>query len=50
MSVAMLPLNLECTLAKEGQTPFAFTFELTVMDEVELEAMLILDYTGHRRS
>jgi len=31
-------------------SPFAFTFELTLMDEVELEAMLILDYIGHRRN
>jgi len=50
MSVAMLPLHLESTLAKEGHTylliqasPFAFMFELTLMDEVELEATLILD-------
>jgi len=50
MSVAMLPLHLESTLAKGGHTPFSFTFELTIMDEVELEAMLILDYIGHRRS
>jgi len=25
-------------------------FELTLMEEVELEAMLILDYIGHRRN
>jgi len=31
-------------------SPFTFTFELTLMGEVELEAMLNLDYIGHRRS
>ena len=50
MRVAMLPLHLESTLAKKGHTRKFFAFRVLTLDgtvsnvdEVELEAMLILD-------